>query len=332
MCSTILHVGIYWELFDGNGPQCPGQRGHAACGAAIGCRAVVCPAATTWSSKLSESNALASQNGQTTGRPGARVVIQDLHLSFTSARAGTIEVLRGIDLTLEPGTFCCVVGPSGCGKSTMLRIVDGLLAPQQGRITINGQEVVKPSLDRGFVFQRYNLLPWRTVAGNVEFPLENLGVDRDTRRRQARQWLELVGLGGFEDYYPSQLSGGMQQRVGLVRALAIEPTILLMDEPFGAVDDLTRMNLQHELVRLWERDHKTVIFVTHDIEEAIFLADKIVVMTPRPSQVADIIDIPFDRPRDHDLRAEPEFARMKGEIWTSLHEAGLDTDEHGAGA
>jgi NitT/TauT family transport system ATP-binding protein len=183
---------------------------------------------------------------------------------------------------------------------------------------IGGEHVTGPSLDRGFVFQGFNLLPWRTVVGNVEFGLENLKVKKEERRPRAIEVLRLVQLEGFERYYPGQLSGGMQQRVGLARALAVNPSLLLMDEPFGSVDDQTRMLLQEELLGIWERDHKTVIFVTHDIEEALYLGDQIVVMRARPSRISRVVDVPFSRPRSDAVRGSPEMARLKQEIWDEL--------------
>jgi NitT/TauT family transport system ATP-binding protein len=231
---------------------------------------------------------------------------------------GVLEVLNNVSFTLDAGTFACLVGPSGCGKSTLLRIIDGLIAPNSGEVVIAGQRVRAPSLDRGFVFQQFNLLPWRTVIGNVEFGLENLGVNKVERRRRAEEVIKLVDLEGFERYYPAQLSGGMQQRVGLARALAIEPSILLMDEPFGSVDDQTRMLLQDELLKIWEQSQKTVIFVTHDIEEALYLGDRIVVMRARPSRVSRMLEVPFGRPRTDEIRGNPEMGRLKQEIWEEL--------------
>lgn len=208
----------------------------------------------------------------------------------------------------------------------MLRIIDGLLEPESGTVRIGGSEVTGPSLDRGFVFQQFNLLPWRTVAGNVEFGLENLGVDKQERRKRAQHWLEIVDLEAFGTYYPAQLSGGMQQRVGLARALAVEPEILLMDEPFGSVDDQTRMLLQEELLQIWERDHKTVIFITHDIEEALFLSDLVVVMSPRPGRILRMLKVPFARPRVDSLRGDAEFARLKQTVWEELRAGVLKQD------
>jgi len=250
------------------------------------------------------------------------VEIRNLDMSFES-KSGTIHVLDDIDLSLDPGIFCSIVGPSGCGKSTMLRIIDGLIPPMAGSVTVGDTVVTGPSLDRGFVFQQFNLLPWRTVLANVEFGLENLGVQKQERRERAKRWLRVVDLDEFESYYPAQLSGGMQQRVGLARALAIEPEVLLMDEPFGSVDDQTRMLLQEELLQIWERDHKTVVFVTHDIEEALFLSDLVVVMSPRPGRIIQKIAVPFGRPRKDTLRGDPEFSRQKQTVWEELRGGGL---------
>jgi NitT/TauT family transport system ATP-binding protein len=247
------------------------------------------------------------------------VEVRGVNKSFPKqAGDGDLKVLNDVTFSLEAGTFACLVGPSGCGKSTLLRIVDGLIAPDTGEVVIAGERVKAPSLDRGFVFQHFNLLPWRTVQGNVEFGLENLGVGKEERRRRAEAVISLVDLEGFERYYPAQLSGGMQQRVGLARALAIEPSILLMDEPFGSVDDQTRMLLQDELLKIWEQSQKTVIFVTHDIEEALYLGDRIVVMRARPSQVSRILEVPFGRPRADDIRGSAEMGRLKQEIWEEL--------------
>jgi ABC-type nitrate/sulfonate/bicarbonate transport system ATPase subunit len=248
-----------------------------------------------------------------------QVEIRGVSKSFPrQGNGGMLRVLNEVNITLEERTFTCLVGPSGCGKSTLLRIIDGLMAPDTGEVRIGGEVVTAPSLDRGFVFQHFNLLPWRTVLGNVEFGLENLGVKKGERRPKATEILKLVDLEGFESYYPGQLSGGMQQRVGLARALAVDPSLLLMDEPFGSVDDQTRMLLQEELLNIWERDQKTVVFVTHDIEEALYLGDHVVVMRARPSKVSRVIDVPFGRPRTDEVRGSPELARLKQEIWDEL--------------
>jgi ABC-type nitrate/sulfonate/bicarbonate transport system ATPase subunit len=247
------------------------------------------------------------------------VDVQGVSKSFRhQSETNHLKVLDNISLVVEGGTFTSVIGPSGCGKSTLLRIIDGLIPPDSGTVTIGGKRVREPSLDRGFVFQQFNLLPWRTVIGNIEFGLENLGVKRGERRRRAEEVLRLVQLEGFERSFPGQLSGGMQQRVGLARALAVDPSILLMDEPFGSVDDQTRMLLQDELLGIWEGHQKTVVFVTHDIEEALYLADRIVVMRARPSRVTRTIDVPFERPREESMRGSAEMAHLKQEIWDEL--------------
>jgi NitT/TauT family transport system ATP-binding protein len=247
------------------------------------------------------------------------VEVRGVNKSFRhQVEATDLQVLDNVSLSFEGGTFTCVVGPSGCGKSTLLRVIDGLIPPDSGSVVIGGENVKEPSLERGFVFQQFNLLPWRTVIGNIEFGLENLRVKKDERRRRAQEVLKVVDLEGFERYYPGQLSGGMQQRVGLARALAVDPTILLMDEPFGSVDDQTRMLLQDELLGIWEKNQKTVVFVTHDIEEALYLADRIVIMRARPSRVTRIVEVPFGRPRQEGIRGSPEMGRLKQEIWNEL--------------
>jgi len=232
--------------------------------------------------------------------------------------AKSMVVLDEVSLGVDEGEFCCFIGPSGCGKSTLLRIIDGLIKPTSGRVLIDGEPVKGPRRDLGLVFQGFNLFPWRTVEANVMLGLENRPVSRAKRREIARRWLELVGLTGFEGFYPAQLSGGMQQRVGLARALAIEPRILLMDEPFGSVDAQTRLLMQSELMRIWAGDRKTVIFVTHDVEEALFLGDRVVVFSHRPGRVVETINVPFDRPRLDALRGNAEFARLKEMLWEKL--------------
>lgn len=226
-----------------------------------------------------------------------------------------VRVLSGVNLTVARGEFCCIIGPSGCGKSTLLRVIDGLFAPTDGRVTVDGELLTSPRASIGMVFQSFNLLPWRTVEANVELGLEQRGVPKRERRERSRSWLHRVGLEGFETFYPSQLSGGMQQRVGLARALAVEPDILLMDEPFGSLDAQTRVLMQGELMDLWSADRKTVVFVTHDVEEAIFLADRVVVLSSRPGHIVDVVDVQFPRPRS---RADPDFAKLREELWDGL--------------
>jgi NitT/TauT family transport system ATP-binding protein len=219
-----------------------------------------------------------------------------------------VQALDQVSLSMPAGQFVSIVGPSGCGKSTLLRLIDGLEVPDAGEVLIEGTPVREPSLDRGVVFQSPNLLPWRTVQRNVEFGLESLGVRRAERAARARELIDLVGLGDFAESYPSQLSGGMQQRVGLARALALNPAMLLMDEPFAAVDAQTRLVLQEELERIWLQSEKSVVFITHDIEEALFLADVVLVMSKSPGRIIDTVPVSFPRPRTYDVRGTAEFA------------------------
>lgn len=249
------------------------------------------------------------------------LVVRGLTVGFSQRRPDgqhRFVALAEVDLDVEEGAFVVVVGPSGCGKSTLLRVCNGLLPAHSGEVLVYGTRVTGPGPERAMVFQHHNLLPWRTALANVEFGLEIAGVPPGRRRDQAAQYLELVGLGGFFDYYPHQLSGGMQQRVGLARALTMEPRVLLMDEPFGSLDAQTRVIMQDELARILSRDRKTALFVTHDIEEAMFLADRIAVMSPSPGRIMEVIEVPFDRPRSDHTRALPEFARMKERIWGML--------------
>ncbi len=240
--------------------------------------------------------------------------IKDLKKSFPKKK-GEMVAIADFDLDVEEGEFVCLLGPSGCGKTTVLRIIAGLEVPTTGTILLNGKQISGPGSDRGMVFQEFALFPWRTVRRNVEFGLELKGVPPEERRARTQRYIDLVGLSGFEDYHPYQLSGGMKQRVGIARALANEPSILLMDEPFGALDAQTRNLMQKELLRIWSETRKTVIFVTHSVDEALFLADRIVVMTARPSTVGEIYKIEWPRPRD---RASPEFAALRKQILAHL--------------
>ena len=247
-----------------------------------------------------------------------KLEVRNLTKGFPRGRGEVVPVLSDVSFAVADLEFVAIVGPSGCGKSTFLRIVDGLIPPDSGTIHINGQPVEGPGHRRGMVFQSFDLFPWRTAIGNVEFGLQMMDVPRRDCRERAQHWIELVGLKGFEHSYPHQLSGGMQQRVGIARALAIEPDVLLMDEPFGSLDVQTRDLLQDELLAIWQRERKTVVFVTHSIEEAIYLADRIVLFTPRPARIERVLDVPFDRPRTEDVKSTLAFVDLRRDIWQSL--------------
>ena len=250
----------------------------------------------------------------------AKIEARRLSKAFTRGD-DTLVALQDIDLTVRTGEFVALLGASGCGKTTLLRTVDGLEQASRGSLLIDGEPTRAPGYDRGFVFQQDNLLPWRTVLKNVAFGLELQGVPKAEARDKAQRYLDLVGLDGFGKHYPHELSGGMRQRVNLARAFCIEPDILLMDEPFAALDAQTREVMQAELLRMWEEtDERTVVFVTHQIDEAIFLADRIVVMTARPGRVKEIIDVPFDRPRTLGMKRTGEFGEVYDRIWKLIEE------------
>ncbi len=229
-----------------------------------------------------------------------------------------LAVFDHLNLEVTEGDFICLVGPSGCGKTTFLRILDGLIPYDSGDILLDGHRVLKPGIDKGFVFQDSSLLPWRTVVDNIILGLELHGVPLHQARGRAQQYIELVGLAGFEQHYPYELSGGMQQRVNLARALIIEPQILLMDEPFAALDAQTREIMQLELLKMWERAKTTVIFVTHQIEEAIYLADRVVVFSSRPATIKADIPIALGRPRALSVKRSPEFLVYIDQIWSII--------------
>lgn len=235
--------------------------------------------------------------------------------------ADAVEALSDVSLSVRAGEFVCLIGPSGCGKTTLLRLVDGLTRPDSGEIVVDGKASPAPGHWAGFVFQSFRLLPWRTIIDNVQFPLELNGTAPQIRRARAEEYLALVGLERFGHLYPHELSGGMQQRIGLARALAMEPSVLLMDEPFAALDAQTREFMQIELSRIWERHRVTVLFVTHSLDEALFLADRVVLMRPRPGRVDEIIEVNLPRPRwEHDLRALPEFVTTRAHMWERIRE------------
>jgi NitT/TauT family transport system ATP-binding protein len=244
-----------------------------------------------------------------------KLTVSRLNKSF-----GNLAALRSIDLSVERGEFISVVGPSGCGKTTFLRIVAGLEQATSGEVSLDGRIVREPGTDRGFVFQNDSLLPWRTVFTNAIIGREVAGKIGPADRKRTMELLKLVGLEGFENYHPRQLSGGMRQRVNLARALAIDPEILLMDEPFAALDAQTREIMQAELLRIWERGQKTVLFVTHQIDEAVFLSDRVLVFARRPGRIQAEIKIPLPRPRTLEVKRTPEFVALVDRIWKMIED------------
>jgi len=240
------------------------------------------------------------------------------HITKTfSTEEGEMTALEGVNLEVKPAEFLCIIGPSGCGKTTLLRMVAGLDRPTSGKIILDGKEVKCASPDRGMVFQEFSLFPWRTVLKNVEFGLEIEGMKEEERREIAEKYIALVGLEGFENHYPYELSGGMKQRVAIARALATEPSILLMDEPFGSVDAQTRNILQEELLEIWARTKKTILFVTHSVDEAVYLADRVAVMSARPACLVKCLAVDIPRPRKRTSAEANEF-RAKLLMWLSL--------------
>ncbi len=242
----------------------------------------------------------------------AKITISGLGKSFDG-----LQALKNLALEVEDGEFMAIVGPTGCGKTTLLNLVAGLEKPSEGRIKINGEVVERPGFNRGMIFQEGGLLPWRTVAENVALGLEIKGQDGDAIKQRVQHYIDMVGLRGFEDSYPSELSGGMAQRTALARVLAYDPEILLMDEPFASVDALTREKLQNELLRIWSGTNKTILFVTHSIDEAVYLADRVAVMTARPGAIKTVIEIPRSRPREG-TKGSAEFAELRERVWEFL--------------
>jgi len=257
--------------------------------------------------------------------PAPAVAIEGVSKVFNEGTTGQVEALGEIDLVVQPGEFISLIGPSGCGKSTLLRLIGNLLDPSKGQVTVAGKPANQARLDReyGMVFQQATLYEWRSVTRNVQLPLEIMGRDKSEREQRADTMLELVRLTEFKHHFPWQLSGGMQQRVAIARALSFEPSILLMDEPFGALDEMTRERMQAEVLDIWSKTGTTVVFVTHSIPEAVFLSTRVVVMSPRPGKIADVIEIDLPQPRSEDTREADRFYEKLTEVREALR--GVET-------
>jgi NitT/TauT family transport system ATP-binding protein len=252
----------------------------------------------------------------------SQIVIDGVSHIYRPPRGRAVPALDDVALEVGNREFVALLGPSGCGKSTLLYLIGGFLPVETGAIRIDGKPVAGPGPDRGIVFQHFALFPWKTVRGNILYGLERQGMDRQERERRAMDFIELVGLTGFEDSYPSQLSGGMKQRTAIARTLAFDPKILLMDEPFGALDAQTRGLMQSELLRIWRRTPKTVIFVTHDVQEAVYLADRVAVMSARPGRIKTIVDTKFKKD-DSNIFRQQAFVEKVDEIWHLVREEAI---------
>ena len=248
------------------------------------------------------------------------IKIEKVKRSFSRGDGEVINALNGVNLTIQPGDFVSLIGPSGCGKSTLLRLIAGLDKPTKGSLYLDGKEIVGPSCDRGLVFQDPTLFPWINIEENISFGLKARKIYKK-KKDSVAEFIDMVGLKGFEKSFPHQLSGGMCQRASLARALVGHPKVLLLDEPLGALDAFTRMNMQDELVRIWKENNMTMIMVTHDVDEAVYLSDKIVVMTPRPAKIEKVIQVKLSRTRD---RNNPDFIRLRSEILKILDFAGKE--------
>ena len=259
-----------------------------------------------------------------------KVEVRGLGKDFAS-RGKIVRALDGAEVGLSENEFVSLIGTSGCGKSTLLSILAGLQEPSRGAILLDGRPIEGPGRDRGLVFQSYTLFPWLTAQANVEFALRGNGMPKRKRRDVARAHLRLVGLESFADSYPTELSGGMKQRVAIARALAYRPEVLLMDEPFGALDALTRQVMQELLTSIWEQHKITVLFVTHDVEEAVYVSDRALVMTNPPGRIKEEIEITLPRPRSHDMLSTPEFAELYGRVLESIRSESLESAGFGAG-
>jgi NitT/TauT family transport system ATP-binding protein len=255
-----------------------------------------------------------------TGRP--QIAVDGVRHLYRPPRGKPVLALEDVSLAVEEREFVALLGPSGCGKSTLLYLIGGFLPIEQGAIVVNGQPIAGPGPDRGVVFQHFALFPWKTVRANVLYGLERQGMPKPEREARAQQFIDMVGLTGFEDSFPSQLSGGMKQRAAIARTLAFDPAILLMDEPFGALDAQTRSLMQEELLRIWQRTRKTVVFVTHDVQEAVYLAGRVFVMSARPGRIKAIVDTEFDKD-DPNIARAPHFVDKVDEIWGLVKEEAI---------
>lgn len=249
----------------------------------------------------------------------AKIILSDVSKIYASGKGTIVPAVEHVSLQVMPEDFVCIVGTSGCGKSTLLYLIAGLSFPSSGRILMDGKPVTGPSAKAGMVFQGDSVFPWLTVRRNVQFGPELRGLPGRECQRIAQHYIDLVGLTGFEDLLPKELSGGMKKRVDVARAFANDPDVLLMDEPFGALDAMTKERLQLELLKIWEQERKTVLFVTHDLEEALVLGSRVVVMSRRPNTIQTIIEVPFDRPRDLMLKTSVEFQQLRRRLWELLH-------------
>jgi NitT/TauT family transport system ATP-binding protein len=261
-----------------------------------------------------------------TGTTTAKISVQGVRKTF-QLKNEEFVALEHVDLAIADNEFVTVVGPSGCGKSTLMNILAGLETPTSGHALVDGREVSSPGPERGVIFQQYALFPWLTVRKNVEFGLKVAGVPKAQRRERAEYFIRMVGLEQFADALPKMLSGGMKQRCAIARAYAVNPSILLMDEPFGALDALTRVKLQEQLLDTWNREKRTVMFITHDVDEAVFLSNRVIVMAARPGRIYDVIDVNLPYPRNEDVRLSPEFGELRNRVWHSVYH-----QEPGAGA
>ena len=252
----------------------------------------------------------------------AQIIVDAVSHMYRPPRGRAVLALDQVSLQVANREFVAVLGPSGCGKSTLLYLIGGFLPVETGTIVADGKRITGPGPDRGIVFQHFALFPWKTVRGNILYGVERQGMPKEEREKRAQDFIDLVGLCGFEDSYPSQLSGGMRQRTAIARTLAFDPGILLMDEPFGALDAQTRELMQSELLRIWQRTPKTVIFVTHDVQEAVYLADRVAVMSARPGRIKTIVDISFDKNDPHLHKSKP-FVDKVDEVWTLVKEEAI---------